>query len=167
MIKSLRYQLPHAAWQLELHSVVLEHMDNHRQTSFWKKEAGGQLYAKSLTAAQIEVSVASGPYPGDLRSRHRYTMKGEAATSDREYLFKQGFTLCGLWHTHPEPNPFPSGPDLNAVKDNLALLPEWETLLLVIQGTLPGPDGLFVGVYHRNLELTQMIELSDSVLLTR
>lgn len=165
MIKPLRYQLTGAAWELELHPVVVEHMGSYRQTSFWKKEAGGQLYAKSLATTQIEVSATSGPYPCDARSRHSYTMRGNAATIDREKNFQQGYTLCGLWHTHPEPKPYPSGPDLNAVKDNLALLPEWEALLLIIQGTLPGPNGLFVGVFHRKQGLHQMSALSDTELL--
>lgn len=155
--KGLVYTIANAKWRLVLSDEVLKHMASYKQTRFRMPEAGGQLYAPSLMSETIDVCSASGPYPGDKRRRSGYSMLGNPASVDRLQQFNTGYHLCGLWHTHPEESPSPSHTDVKAIRTNLKLLPQWKSLILVIQGTLSGHEGLFVGVYNRDNGLVRMM----------
>ena len=155
--KGLVYRIANAKWHIVLSEDVLKHMANYKQTRLGMSEAGGQLYAPSLMSETIDVCSASGPYPGDKRQRSGYSMLGDSASVDRQQKFNTGYHLCGLWHTHPEAIPSPSHTDVKAIQANLKLLPQWQSLMLVIQGTLSGHEGLFVGVYNQDNGLVRMI----------
>lgn len=155
--RGLVYTIEKANWQLVLSPGVLGHMARYKQVRYGMKEAGGQLYAPSLTSEIIDVCSATGPYAGDKRRRSRYSMQGDLASLDRQQQFSVGSHLCGLWHTHPENRPTPSHMDVEAIQKNLQLLPQWKSLILVIQGTLRGHEGLFVGAYSQDCGLVRML----------
>ena len=155
--RELVYTIENADWHLVLSSGVLCHMARYKQVRYGMKEAGGQLYAPSLTSEIIDVSTATGPYTGDKRRRSRYSMQGDLASLDRLQQFNVGNHLCGLWHTHPENKPTPSHMDVEAIQKNLEILPQWTSLLLIIQGALEGRVGLYVGIYNQDSGLVQML----------
>lgn len=90
------------------------HMYRYRQCSPWAKEAGGQLFG-SITAEQILVTTATGPYPSDERSSHRY--RSDPAAAQRAILAQaeSGLLYLGEWHTHAEDQPDASSLDRDAM----------------------------------------------------
>ena len=145
----LRYRLPGAEWALELDFKAINYIKSFRQSSYFSKEAGGQLYSPSISTKIVEIRKATGPYIGDRRSRFSYCMGGPVADSDRELNFEAGLHFCGLWHTHPEPTPTPSLTDISTAYSNLVMAKEWNALFVLILGTAELPNGLFVGAIDR------------------
>lgn len=154
--QGLVYTIANAKWRLVLSDAVLQYMASYKQIHPDMPEAGGQLYAPSLVSETINICSVTGPYPNDKRHRFGYSMLGDTASADRQEQFRTGYHLCGLWHTHPETNPNPSLVDVEAIRANLKLLPQWKSLILVIQGTHDGYNGLFVGVYSQHGGLIRM-----------
>lgn len=93
---------------------ALMHMCRYRQCSPWAKEAGGQLFG-TISAEQILVTAATGPYPRDERSRYRY--RSDPAAAQRAILAQaeSGLLYLGEWHTHAEDHPDASGLDGEAM----------------------------------------------------
>ena len=124
---------------------VLQHMYHHAQTRFWHKEAGGQLFSKVPHQSSVILSVATGPYPKDSRSRHNFIPDLPLATSDRHIQFKLGKHAVGLWHTHPEAFPSPSIQDYNTTREYLeAFNGMMDSFLLVILGNYGDPLNMVV-----------------------
>ena len=98
---------------------ALANMYKHAQYRFYQKEGGGEIFAPNIDNYCLIVKVASGPNHKDSRKRNFFNQHPEAATCVREMLYKQGLHPVGLWHTHPEPKPSPSGKDLKTTKDYL------------------------------------------------
>lgn len=150
---ALMARLDDADQAIVLLPVVLEHMARYRQDSWWKREAGGQLFA-SLTDTHLEVCLATGPYRGDFRARHGYRSKPASAQREIQRQRGHGLYYCGDWHTHPQAVPIASAEDLGTIAKLQAhsdlRLP---TVLMVIQGTEPAPDG--VAIYSCNAGHTQ------------
>jgi integrative and conjugative element protein (TIGR02256 family) len=86
-------------------------MYKHAQIGWQQKEAGGQLFSATPENEIVTASIATGPYTSDKRSRHAFNPDPIQATKDRQRLFQQGLHPIGLWHTHPEQTPTPSGRD--------------------------------------------------------
>jgi integrative and conjugative element protein (TIGR02256 family) len=87
----------------------------YRQTSERATEAGGQLFG-AITPELILVSRATGPYPGDERSRYRYRSDPAAAQRAIRQQSKSGLLYLGEWHTHAEDAPDASGLDDDAMR---------------------------------------------------
>lgn len=90
---------------------VLNAMYAHAQRKWWQKEAGGEIFTPDLSGPGLVITVASGPNPGDRRSRTSYVPDISAATADREAQYADGRHAVGLWHTHPEARPIASPRD--------------------------------------------------------
>lgn len=92
---------------------VLAKMSRHRQTGAADCEAGGVLLG-SLRGPHIEVVGCSEPMAWDRRTRVLFDRRDPGHVSMvRAAMAKSGGTVgyIGEWHTHPEPQPAPSGQD--------------------------------------------------------
>ena len=98
--------------------LVLTHVSRYRQSTPWATEAGGQLFG-TLNATRICVTEASGPYPGDERSRTRYRSNPAAAQREIEERHDRGLLYLGEWHTHAEDYPDASELDDAAMRSLL------------------------------------------------
>jgi len=114
---SRTFFMPDRSGYVVFESDVLLHMYGYAQRYFYHSEAGGQLFSTSPHDSAIVVSVASGPNSRDKRRRHSFVPDAEQATVDRHIQFGLGRYSVGLWHTHPEPNPMPSGLDEATTKE--------------------------------------------------
>lgn len=145
-------RLAESAQEIVLRRAVIEHMHRQRQTSWWKREAGGQLFAR-LTDTVLDVVLATGPYSHDFRSRFGY--RSAPASAQRE-IWKQrkcGLYYCGDWHTHAQQFPAASGDDFETIaklqaQSDLRL----GAVLMVIVGTALDQRG--VAVYVRTSGIT-------------
>lgn len=151
-VRGVVARLAESAQEIVLRPPVIEHMRRHRQTSWWKREAGGQLFAR-LTDTMLDVVLATGPYGRDFRSRFGYrsapTLAQREIRKQREY----GLYYCGDWHTHPQEFPAASADDFETIsklqaRSDLRL----GAVLMVILGTASDQRG--VAVYVRTSETT-------------
>ena len=126
---------------------VLDHFSVHRQTGCFTSEAGGQLFA-TFGEDQITLRHATGPSWLDRRQRFRFFPNWWAARSDIRRMHRARFHYVGDWHTHPEPVPTPSHMDRESMHDIFQKSRhDLAGFLMVIVGTDPVPDGLYVGIY--------------------
>jgi integrative and conjugative element protein (TIGR02256 family) len=135
---------PESVQRVCVQAGVLAHMSRYRQHRWYAREAGGQLFGH-FNDQGIEVAKATGPYRGDQRSRYAYRSSPEKAQRTIEAMSREGLLYLGEWHTHPEACPRASAED----RDTFARIVRRSTLrvsslLLVIQGTADGPEGLAI-----------------------
>lgn len=145
-------RLAESAQEIVLRPAVIEHMHRHRQTNWWKREAGGQLFAR-LTDTVLDVVLATGPYGPDFRSRFGYRSAPASAQREIRKQREYGLYYCGDWHTHPQQFPAASGDDFETIaklqaRSDLRL----GAVLMVILGTALDQRG--VAVYVRTSETT-------------
>lgn len=142
-----RFILPENRGKVVFTVGVLQHIYAHAQISFWSKEAGGQLFSHTPELAQVNISLATGPYPQDKRSRWHFDPDVNKATDDRHSQFAQGLHSVGLWHTHPEATPTPSASDRVTTQQYLDVFQgEMDSFLLVILGNKGKPPNLAVWI---------------------
>lgn len=125
---------------------ALEHFHKHRQNRPWKKEAGGQLFAR-IDLPDILIEEATGPRRADLRSRNSY--RPDRRAEQREILERlgQGLHFVGDWHTHPEPYPNHSLQDVASMRELVTKSQHrLNGFLLVIVGNVSATHSLFVSV---------------------
>ncbi len=90
---------------------TLKHMYANAQRWPWQKEAGGELFCSEPDAEGVIVCSATGPNPGDRRSRYAWNPDTLASDRNRQAEYHLGRHPIGLWHTHPETHPSPSALD--------------------------------------------------------
>lgn len=98
---------------------VLQHMYKYAQRAWYKTEAGGEIFSPSPYSTSLLVDAVTGPHSKDRRSRYSCNPDFEAATRARNTQYEHGRHAIGLWHTHPEPWPSPSGSDRETTADYL------------------------------------------------
>lgn len=141
---------------------ALEHMYAHIQRHSEQLEAGGEIYCAAPESHGLVIAVATGPNPGDQRGYHSFNPDIKATTRHREQQFAQGRHAVGLWHTHPEARPSPSGRDHRTTKEYLdAFHGDRERYLMVILGNHGIPANMAVWSAERN-ERRRWIELVES-----
>ncbi|WP_321819830.1 MULTISPECIES: Mov34/MPN/PAD-1 family protein [unclassified Burkholderia] len=114
---------------------VLQHMYGYAQRARHQTEAGGELFSPSPYSASLLVDAIAGPHPGDRRSRCACNPDVQATTQARNTQYACGRHAVGLWHTHPEARPSPSGRDRATTEDYLrAFNEDRERYLTVILG---------------------------------
>lgn len=114
---------------------VLQHMYIYAQRRWNQTEAGGEIYSPGPYSSSILVDTVTGPHPKDRRARHSYNPDVASATRARNAEYELGRHVIGLWHTHPEPRPNPSGRDRATTEDYLhAFGDDRERYLTVIIG---------------------------------
>ncbi|WP_374703326.1 Mov34/MPN/PAD-1 family protein [Cupriavidus pauculus] len=110
-------------------------MYSYAQRGWRQTEAGGEIYSPTPYSSSLLVDAITGPHTEDRRSRHSYNPDVEAATRARNTEFQRGRHAVGLWHTHPESRPTPSGRDRTTTEDYLgAFCEQRERYLSVIIG---------------------------------
>jgi integrative and conjugative element protein (TIGR02256 family) len=141
---------------------ALEHMYAHIQWRWWQKEAGGEIYTVNPGSHGLLITTATGPSSADRRSRHFFNPDIQAATRERERQFYKNRHAVGLWHTHPEPRPSPSGRDHQTTQRYLeAFRGDRETYLMVIVGNSGDQPNMAVWSAGKNPQ-TQWIELVEA-----
>lgn len=125
-----------------LERATLVHVYKHRQLSAKKLEAGGQLFGY-VEANIVRVRAATGPYPGDERSRYGYRSNPRNAQTEIASQAAAGQLYLGEWHTHAEDHPVPSGLDYDAMR-RLVERSDLNTnmLLMLIVGRTANSTGL-------------------------
>ena len=126
---------------------VLTHLNKYRQTRWWQREAGGQLFAR-FALPDIQVEEATGPRQSDSRTRNSYRPDRLAEQHEITIRYANGLHFIGDWHTHPEPIPTPSRQDAESMRD-LVIRSEHalNAFALVIVGRNPIPEGLSVSLF--------------------
>lgn len=129
------FQHPGGSGVVIFSDAVLGHIYGYAQRSCFAREAGGQLFSSVINKPQVEVTHVSGPNSGDRRGRHKLDWDIPQANSDREAHFAEGRHVVGLWHTHPEAFPSPSGQDEKTTRQFLdAMEGNMQAFLQVIVG---------------------------------
>lgn len=144
------YRLPHARWSLLFSEAALQVLQDNVQGRIWSRESVGQLYSRDLTRQEVVVDVATRLTP-TFSAWSRVRFNPEDALAEREKLFKQDLHCVGLWHTHPESIPSPSGEDRELARDYaMAASSQLSGVIFVIVGTAAAPSGLGVWVDDTN-----------------
>ncbi|WP_427183783.1 Mov34/MPN/PAD-1 family protein [Bordetella bronchialis] len=99
---------------------ALGHMYAYSQRGCFSKEAGGELFARVIDGHRMVIVHASGPHPQDQRSRHSFVPDERAGAKERLRNYELGLHAVGLWHTHPEHVPVPSGRDRCTTEEYLS-----------------------------------------------
>ena len=143
----IRYPIGQSGQTLVLSDKVLSHFRDHRQTSCWRREAGGQLFAR-INRDVIHVVEATGPRRSDRRSRFRYAPDAAAEQREIEQRFSLGLHFIGDWHTHPEDRPTPSPLDLRTTADGLMRsIHSLNAFVLILAGRTSFPASLHVSLH--------------------
>jgi integrative and conjugative element protein (TIGR02256 family) len=131
---------------------VIDHFLAHRQTRWWHRESGGQLFAR-FELPDIIIVEATGPRRSDWRARYSYRPSRRAEQREIIDRHRRGLHFVGDWHTHPEDRPTPSGDDTESMKEMVARSTHsLNAFVLVIVGRLDFPEGLSVRAFY-NAEL--------------
>lgn len=146
MIGSLLFELPDANWKLEFAADAIRIMLSHAQTGVKSRESVGQLYTRDLSTATVLVEHAT-RLPPKAASWARVQFDPKKAYEERQQLFAQGLHCVGLWHTHPEPHPKPSGEDEQLARNYAtAASQQVRGIVFVIVGTKPHPNAFRVWI---------------------
>ena len=139
------FVLPDGAGIVQFTGKALEHMYKYAQVKRNDKEAGGQIFSESPDGSLVLISVVTGPYDVDSRSRSHFNPCLNKINQDRASFFKKGLYAVGLWHTHPESNPRPSNKDkITTLKYLNAFEGEMRGFIQAIVGNTFAPDSLCV-----------------------
>jgi len=146
---NLRYILPGNSSSVVITNTALATMNRFRQIPSHAKEAGGQLFAKFHGVDTI-ISEATLPKWLDHRSRNGFHPNRWLQQREIYKHHTLGLHFVGDWHTHPEPIPSPSQKDIhNMVECFNQSVHELHAFVLIIIGTEPPPDGLYVATIER------------------
>lgn len=93
---------------------AVEQMRAFAQLHWWSAEAGGVLLGRHLLDSHdVVVDEVTTPQDSDRRSRFSFfrSRRHEAVALERWQARAGTMAYLGLWHTHPETDPKPSGID--------------------------------------------------------
>lgn len=125
---------------------VLSHLNRHRQTRFWQREAGGLLFAR-LLLPKIEICEITGPRRTDRRTRFSYWPDENLEKREIDAMFKRDLHFVGCWHSHPEDVASPSHVDVRNISDCVRRSKHaLNGFVMVIVGRAAMPESLFVSV---------------------
>ena len=137
----ISYSIAHSSQTIILTDPILVCFDRHRQVTADSPEAGGQLFAR-FDGSIIRVERATGPRPSDHRSPTSFIPNRAAERREIRRSFKKGFHYVGDW-----PHPSPSLTDIRSFRDMYRKSRHGLAgFLMVIVGTMPGEDGLYVAL---------------------
>jgi integrative and conjugative element protein (TIGR02256 family) len=117
-------------------------------------ETGGLLWGEWDDATGIVwVTDSSGPPPDSFHSEDAFIcgVQGTAAEHERRTkLTRQSAGYIGMWHTHPDTKPFPSGTDISGMHHILTsgALPPRKNLLIIV-GKESGQDVIGAYLFRR------------------
>lgn len=161
-MKQALFQLPGATWSMHFTNEVIRFLGSHAQLDSCAPESVGQLYSRDLTASEIVIERAT-KLRAKSASRVKIKFDPKEAYAERKVLFESGLHCVGLWHTHPEPIPSPSGDDRHLARDYALSAKGYVTgIVFAIVGNRSLPDGLriwiddgheLIGAYHTDAKL--------------
>lgn len=102
---------------------ALKQMQLFAQRRCWDSEAGGVLLGRHLLDSHdVVVDEVSTPQSSDRRSRFGFFRSSKHEQVARQRWLEENSTSAylGLWHTHPERDPTPSGVDQRDWKQAVA-----------------------------------------------
>lgn len=158
-----RFKIDNTILTVELSDSVLAHLNKHAQHTGESPEAGGQLFANiTKEGSHWFVSSVTGPRPSDHRSRFFFHPDRRIERREIYAEFEQGKHYVGDWHTHPQQTPQPSASDTRSMGEifekSTHQLPG---ILMIIVGTYPPPEGLWVSIYSSRGTTLPLPSLSD------
>lgn len=112
----IAYPIGASGQRLVFTGPVINHLAKHRQTRWWHREAGGQLFAR-FELPDIIIDEATGPRRSDWRTRYSYQPNRHAEQLEINRLHQDGLHFIGDWHTHSEPIPIPSPRDAESMRE--------------------------------------------------
>jgi proteasome lid subunit RPN8/RPN11 len=122
-------------------------MQSRSQRWYRSKESVGQLFAADLTTPTIVIAAAT-VLTAKRAAWSSVSFDPDEAMQQRLEMVPKGLYCVGLWHTHPEPSPKPSGTDERLAADHArAALPVLNGLAFVIVGNQPFPSGWYVAFH--------------------
>lgn len=149
-----------SAQRLVLSGNVLAYFEHYKQTRWWQREAGGQLFAR-VEDGWIEVVEATGPRRTDRRSRTSYEPDRRAEQREIDERFPLGIHFVGDWHTHPEDIPSPSPVDLRSTAEGVRRSRHGlRAFVMVIVGRDTFPEALHVSMHDGSAQYILNPELS-------
>lgn len=169
----VRYAIGSSGTSIVITPEVLSHFRKHRQSKWYHREAGGQLFAIK-EGTQIVIVQATGPRRSDRRTRSSYIPDRQFEVREISEQKKLGRFFVGDWHTHPQRIASPSQLDLRNIQECFRESTHGlNAFVLVIVGFADFPESLFVSVNDEahsyelafdSLVDSQTIGLSDSVI---
>lgn len=142
----IQYPIGTSGQVLILTDPVVEHLRHHRQWHRYKREAGGQLFAR-FDGGQIIVEEATGPRRTDRRTRTSYVPDRRAEQAEILERHMRGLHYVGDWHTHPQALPEPSRPDAISIAESVAKSThDLHGFVLVVVGQAEPPAGFHVSI---------------------
>lgn len=118
---------------------LIESLSSWCQINMFAREAGGLILGfTDIETDGLLAEVITTPCWGDKRRRHSF-YRGDGHQVKADYWHKKTDgrgTLLGLWHSHPEPKPCPSGTDWSDL-DNMLRCATYNGpgLIYIIVGT--------------------------------
>jgi integrative and conjugative element protein (TIGR02256 family) len=109
------FALPDSEQRLIFMPAALETFSKYRQTR-GEPEGGGLLFAQ-FEFPTVRISIVTAPHRTDGRWKTMFIPNRILQRRAIKGQFKKGDHFVGEWHTHPEPNPTPSGLDLASMRD--------------------------------------------------
>ena len=150
--RMISYNIDESGKVILLEDTVLDHFHRNQQKTVKHLEAGGQIFA-CFEKSTIRVKKVTGPRVSDCRTRTSFVPNRYAERREIKKLFKSSLHYIGDWHTHPEPVPAPSYTDVKNFREIFRKSKhELSGFLMIIVGTLPAPEGLFVAIYNATEE---------------
>lgn len=135
---------------------ALRALQSHKQESRKQSEAGGAMLGRHLNESpDIVIDELTVPQAQDLRSRFSFFRSSQhsSVATERWKASVGKIAYLGLWHTHPERVPSPSGVDMkdwaNAIRKDTY---EGDYLFFIIVGT----ENIGVWSGNRNLEFKEL-----------
>jgi integrative and conjugative element protein (TIGR02256 family) len=142
----ISFNIGHSGQQLSFDVAVISHLDRHRQTRIWHREAGGLLFAR-IALPTIDICAITGPRRGDRRSRYSYRPDERAEQREIDEMFGRNLHFVGCWHTHPEDTASPSHVDTRNISDCVRRSDHaLNGFVMLIVGRSALPHSLFVSV---------------------
>lgn len=143
----LRYRIGDSSQCLTFADEVVARFLRYRQSRWWHREAGGQLFAR-VSADLINIENATGPRPTDVRKRRSYVPDRASEQQEIAANHAEGLHFIGDWHTHHQRQPVPSLRDIQSIAECFRRSTHsLRGFVLVIVGTASLPDGLHVSVH--------------------
>lgn len=147
IVVSMRYPIGATGQALVIPGHVVLHLERHRQTRWYRREAGGQLFSR-LEGDDVVVDRITGPRASDWRTRTSCRPNRAAERKEIRDQFRAGFHFIGDWHSHPEPRPTPSQTDLRSIAECVKRsVHDLNGFVLVIVGLASWPEGLHVSLH--------------------
>lgn len=146
-MSELRYQFGDPRQSLILSASTLDALDQYKQTRWYHREAGGQLFAR-IEDLEITVEFASSPKKQDKRGRSWFRPNRKDEQAEIDEMHARGLHYVGDWHSHPADLPTPSARDISSIGETVRKSEhDLDGFLLLILGRAPGMNGLHLSIH--------------------